>query len=124
MHRLSRLCGIFARSQIGALPEDSPPGLQSSVDQIFPALSLSFSPAETSEEMDKDQAPQVPPRIRTPQCPESLQQSSQLDSQLSLPVRRVSQTPSEISKNFIHGLILLQKKKEKTLVKKCVKKTT
>ncbi|XP_034404157.1 arf-GAP with Rho-GAP domain, ANK repeat and PH domain-containing protein 1-like isoform X2 [Cyclopterus lumpus] len=67
----------------GAVPKGPPP---------IPHRS---SPTKTvTDEMLKDQTPQVPPRIRTPQTLEDARQSNQLDTQPALPARRVSQPPS------------------------------
>lgn len=57
---------------------------------------LTPSPSNTrtdTEEMQKDQAPQVPPRIRTPQTQENTQQSTQPEP--AVPAKIVSQSLCE-----------------------------
>lgn len=99
MYKITRLRGIFTRSQINMLSEDSSPVLQTSADLSCTALSLSPSPTKAvADETQKDQTPQVPPRIRTPQTQENTQQSTQPDTQPALPARKVTQPPSKFSK--------------------------
>lgn len=98
MYRISRLCGIFTRPQVNMVTEDSSPTLETPVDLSCPPLS--YSPPLTksaTDEIQKDQTPQVPPRIRTPQTQEKAQQSTQPDTQPALPARRVPQPPPETS---------------------------
>ncbi|XP_070826091.1 arf-GAP with Rho-GAP domain, ANK repeat and PH domain-containing protein 1 isoform X1 [Chaetodon trifascialis] len=80
--------------KVGVVPKGPPP-----IPQRFPAQSPrthSPSPTKTvTDEMQKDQTPQVPPRIRTPQTLENTQQSSQPDTHLTLPTKKVSQPPLE-----------------------------
>ncbi|XP_069573482.1 arf-GAP with Rho-GAP domain, ANK repeat and PH domain-containing protein 1 isoform X1 [Brachyistius frenatus] len=65
------------------------------IPQRFPAQSpgtLSPSPIKTgTDEVQKDQTPQIPPRIRTFQTQEHAQQSTQPDTQPALPARRIPQ---------------------------------
>ena len=90
MYRISRLFGIFTRSEITGVSEDSSPALQTSTD--LSCTPLSHSPTKTiADEMQKDQTPQVPPRIRTPQTLENTQLSTQPDTYPSVPTRIVSQ---------------------------------
>lgn len=99
MYRISRLFGIFTRSQITMVTEDTSPALQTSVDLSSTPLFPSPSPTKTvTEELQKDQTPQVPPRIRPPQTLENAQQSPQPDTHPTLPLKRVSQPPLESSK--------------------------
>lgn len=99
MTRIASLRRIFPRSQISMVSEDSSPDFQTSVDLSCNPLYLSPSPTKTvADEMHQEQTPQVPPRIRTPQSPENTQQSSQPDTQLPLPARKVSQRSRELSK--------------------------
>ncbi|XP_051252883.1 arf-GAP with Rho-GAP domain, ANK repeat and PH domain-containing protein 1 isoform X2 [Dicentrarchus labrax] len=76
----------------GAVPKGPPP-----IPQRCPAQSpITHSPSPTkttADEMQKDQTPQVPPRIRIPQTVENTQQTTQLDTQPALPSKRVSQPP-------------------------------
>ncbi|XP_059186981.1 arf-GAP with Rho-GAP domain, ANK repeat and PH domain-containing protein 1-like [Centropristis striata] len=76
----------------GVLPKGPPP-----VPQRFPVQSPrthSPSPTKTvADEIQKEQTPQVPPRIRTPQTLEDAQQSAQPEAQPALPVRRVPPPP-------------------------------
>uniref|UniRef100_A0A3B4T2W6 ArfGAP with RhoGAP domain, ankyrin repeat and PH domain 1 n=2 Tax=Seriola dumerili TaxID=41447 RepID=A0A3B4T2W6_SERDU len=80
--------------KVGGGPKGPPP-----IPQRFPAQSPGTHSPSTSktfaDELQKDQTPQVPPRIRIPQTQENAQQSTQPDTQLALPSRRVSQPPSE-----------------------------
>lgn len=90
MYRISRLFGIFTRSQITGVSEDSSPALQTSAD--LSCTPLSHSPTKTvADETQKEQTPQVPPRIRTPQTLENTQQSTQPDTYPTVPTRIVSQ---------------------------------
>ncbi|KAG7480217.1 arf-GAP with Rho-GAP domain, ANK repeat and PH domain-containing protein 1 isoform X1 [Solea senegalensis] len=79
--------------KVGVAPKGPPP-----IPYRFPAQSsrtCSSSPTKTAtDELQKDQTPQVPPRIRSPHPPhtkENVLQSNQPDTQPALPVRRVSQ---------------------------------
>ncbi|XP_074497911.1 arf-GAP with Rho-GAP domain, ANK repeat and PH domain-containing protein 1 isoform X1 [Sebastes fasciatus] len=82
----------------GAVPKGPPP-----IPHRLPAQSpRTHSPIPTktvSDEMQKDQTPQVPPRIRTPLTLEDAHQSTQPDTQPdtqpALPARRVPQPPLE-----------------------------
>ncbi|XP_078102508.1 arfGAP with RhoGAP domain, ankyrin repeat and PH domain 1 isoform X2 [Sander vitreus] len=78
----------------GAVPKGPPP-----IPQRFPSQSpITNSPSPTktvADEMQKDQTPQVPLRIRTPQTLEDTHQSTQPDAQPALPARRVTQPPYE-----------------------------
>uniref|UniRef100_A0A3B4YA77 ArfGAP with RhoGAP domain, ankyrin repeat and PH domain 1 n=2 Tax=Seriola lalandi dorsalis TaxID=1841481 RepID=A0A3B4YA77_SERLL len=80
--------------KVGGGPKGPPP-----IPQRFPAQSPgTHSPSSSktfADELQKDQTPQVPPRIRIPKTQENAQQSTQPDTQLALPSRRVSQPPSE-----------------------------
>ncbi|XP_070761411.1 arf-GAP with Rho-GAP domain, ANK repeat and PH domain-containing protein 1 isoform X2 [Enoplosus armatus] len=80
--------------KVGAVPKGPPP-----IPQRFPAQSpRTHSPSSTktvADEMQKDQTPQVPPRIRTPQTLENAQQSTQPDIQPALSAKSVSQPPCE-----------------------------
>ncbi|XP_035009824.2 arf-GAP with Rho-GAP domain, ANK repeat and PH domain-containing protein 1 isoform X1 [Hippoglossus stenolepis] len=79
----------------GGVPKGPPP-----IRQRVPAQSPrahSASPTKTvTDEMQKDQTPQVPPRIRTPQTQENAQHSTQPDAQL-----RVSRPSCEFSQNSL-----------------------
>ncbi|XP_075956073.1 arf-GAP with Rho-GAP domain, ANK repeat and PH domain-containing protein 1 isoform X2 [Anarhichas minor] len=58
-----------------------------------PPIPHRSSPTKTvTDEVQKDQTPQVPPRIRTPQTLEDAHQSNQPDTQPALPARRVTQS--------------------------------
>ncbi|GAA6233062.1 arf-GAP with Rho-GAP domain, ANK repeat and PH domain-containing protein 1 isoform X1 [Lates japonicus] len=78
----------------GGGPKGPPP-----IPQRYPAESprtQSPSPTKTvTDETQKDQTPQVPPRIRTPQTQDNTQQSTQPNTQPALPARKVTQPPSE-----------------------------
>ncbi|XP_026154652.1 arf-GAP with Rho-GAP domain, ANK repeat and PH domain-containing protein 1 isoform X2 [Mastacembelus armatus] len=69
------------------------------IPQCTPAQSpktLSTSPSNlVADEMQKDQAPQVPPRIREPQPQDNTHGLSQLDTQPAKPARTVAQPPCE-----------------------------
>ncbi|KAM3615695.1 uncharacterized protein V6R79_006329 [Siganus canaliculatus] len=75
--------------KVGLAPKGPPP-----VPQRVPAQSPSPSSTKTNaDEIQKNQTPQVPPRIRT--TPENTQQSSQTDPQLVLPATTVCPPLSE-----------------------------
>ncbi|KAE8295423.1 Arf-GAP with Rho-GAP domain, ANK repeat and PH domain-containing protein 1 Centaurin-delta-2 [Larimichthys crocea] len=76
----------------GAITKGPPP-----IPQRFPAQSpKSHSPSSTkADEMQKEQTPLVPPRIKTPQTPENAQQSTQPEIHLVLPSKTVPQPPRE-----------------------------
>ncbi|XP_076591200.1 arf-GAP with Rho-GAP domain, ANK repeat and PH domain-containing protein 1 isoform X2 [Chaetodon auriga] len=80
--------------KVGVVHKGPPP-----IPQRFPSQSPrthSPSPTKTvTDETQKDQTPQVPPRIRTPQTLENTQQSSQPDTHPALPTKKVSQPPLE-----------------------------
>ncbi|XP_051814276.1 arf-GAP with Rho-GAP domain, ANK repeat and PH domain-containing protein 1 isoform X1 [Acanthochromis polyacanthus] len=69
------------------------------VPQRCPAQSpRTHSPSPTkagTDEIQKDQTPQIPPRIRTPQTQENPQQLSQPEIQPALPARRIPEPPRE-----------------------------
>lgn len=97
--RIASLRRIFPQSQISMVSEDSSADFQTSVDLSCDPLFLSPSPTtKVADEMHQEQTPQVPPRIRTPQSQENAKQSSQPDTHLALPARKVSQHPRELSK--------------------------
>lgn len=99
MYRITRLHGIFTRSQMNMLPEKSSPDLQTAVDLSCTPSSLSSSPTKSAtDEMQKEQTPQVPPRIRIPQTQDNTKQLTQPDTQPALPARRLSRLPHEFSK--------------------------
>ncbi|XP_042343063.1 arf-GAP with Rho-GAP domain, ANK repeat and PH domain-containing protein 1-like isoform X4 [Plectropomus leopardus] len=78
--------------KVGAVPKGLPP-----IPHRFPAQSPrahSSSPNKT-DDMQKDQTPQVPPRIKTPQTLEDAHQSTRPETQPALPSRRVPQPPRE-----------------------------
>ncbi|XP_029301618.1 arf-GAP with Rho-GAP domain, ANK repeat and PH domain-containing protein 1 isoform X2 [Cottoperca gobio] len=58
-----------------------------------PTQSQRTSSSSPTKTVADDQTPQVPPRIRTPQTLEDTHQSTQPDTQLALPARRVIQPP-------------------------------
>ncbi|TMS07767.1 Arf-GAP with Rho-GAP domain, ANK repeat and PH domain-containing protein 1 [Larimichthys crocea] len=76
----------------GAITKGPPP-----IPQRFPAQSpKTHSPSSTkADEMQKEQTPLVPPRIKTPQTPENAQQSTQPEIHLVLPSKTVPQPPRE-----------------------------
>ncbi|XP_047449839.1 arf-GAP with Rho-GAP domain, ANK repeat and PH domain-containing protein 1-like isoform X2 [Mugil cephalus] len=77
--------------KVGSGPKGPPP-----VPQRFPTQSPSPTPTQTStEESHKDQTPQVPPRIRTPQTQGNTPQITQPDTQPAPPTRRIPQSPRE-----------------------------
>lgn len=80
--------------KVGIGSKGAPP-----IPQRFPAQSPStHSPPFTkaaADEIQIDQTPQVPPRIKTPQTQQKAQQSTQPDTQPALPARRVPQPPPE-----------------------------
>ncbi|XP_034723951.1 arf-GAP with Rho-GAP domain, ANK repeat and PH domain-containing protein 1-like isoform X1 [Etheostoma cragini] len=84
----------------GAVPKGPLP-----IPHRFPAqppITNSPSPPNTvADEMQKDQTPQVPPRIRTPQTQEDTHQSTQPDAQPGLPAWRVTQPPHESRLNSL-----------------------
>ncbi len=89
--------------------EDSSPAPQTSVDLSSTPLSPSPPPTKTvADEMQKDQTPLVPPRIRTPQTLEDAQQSTQADPQPTLPAKSVSQSPRQSSKYHNQHIVLLK----------------
>lgn len=99
MNKISRLLGIFTRSENTMASKDSSPPLQTSFD--LPYFSLSSSPSPTKTGTDdplREQTPEIPPRIRPPKTQENPQQLTQLDIQPALPARRIPQPPSEYSK--------------------------
>ncbi|TKS81167.1 Arf-GAP with [Collichthys lucidus] len=76
----------------GAITKGPPP-----IPQRFPAQSpKTQSPSSTkTDEMQKEQTPLVPPRIKTPQTLENAQQSTQPEIHLVLPSKTVPQPPRE-----------------------------
>ncbi|KAF0030560.1 hypothetical protein F2P81_017291 [Scophthalmus maximus] len=81
------------------LPEKSSPDLQTAVDLSCTPSSLSSSPTKSAtDEMQKEQTPQVPPRIRIPQTQDNTKQLTQPDTQPALPARRLSRLPHEFMK--------------------------
>ncbi|XP_062274830.1 arf-GAP with Rho-GAP domain, ANK repeat and PH domain-containing protein 1-like isoform X2 [Scomber scombrus] len=80
--------------KVGVVPKGAPP-----IPQRFPVQSPStHSPPFTKKSVDeiqKEQTPQVPPRIRTTQTQEKAQQPSQPNSQPARPARRVPQAPPD-----------------------------
>uniref|UniRef100_A0A665U0Q2 ArfGAP with RhoGAP domain, ankyrin repeat and PH domain 1 n=2 Tax=Echeneis naucrates TaxID=173247 RepID=A0A665U0Q2_ECHNA len=80
--------------KVGGGPKGPPP-----IPHRFPAQAqrtLSPSPTKIiADELQKDQIPQVAPRIRTPQTEENAQQSTQPDTNLDPPSRKVPQSPCQ-----------------------------
>ncbi|KAI4815708.1 hypothetical protein KUCAC02_005843, partial [Chaenocephalus aceratus] len=96
MYVIGRLLGIFTQPSSTAVSEDSSPAPQTSVDLTCDPLSPSPSHIKTvADDIQKDQTPQVPPRIRTPQTLEDAHQSAQPVAQPVLPARRAPQPPCE-----------------------------
>uniref|UniRef100_A0A8D3BCS2 Arf-GAP with Rho-GAP domain ANK repeat and PH domain-containing protein 1 n=1 Tax=Scophthalmus maximus TaxID=52904 RepID=A0A8D3BCS2_SCOMX len=83
--------------KVGGGPKGPPP-----IPQRFPAHSPtahSSSPTKSAtDEMQKEQTPQVPPRIRIPQTQDNTKQLTQPDTQPALPARRLSRLPHEFMK--------------------------
>ncbi|KAK5929221.1 hypothetical protein CgunFtcFv8_010470 [Champsocephalus gunnari] len=80
--------------KVGVVPKGPPP-----IPHRLPAHSpRTHSPSHiktVADDLQKDQTPQVPPRIRTPQTLEDAHQSTQPVAQPVLPARRAPQPPCE-----------------------------
>ncbi|XP_069390078.1 arf-GAP with Rho-GAP domain, ANK repeat and PH domain-containing protein 1 isoform X2 [Paralichthys olivaceus] len=85
--------------KVGGAPKGPPPIPQRCLAQSPRAHSA--SPKTVTDEMQKDQTPQVPPRIRTPQTQDNTQHSTQPDTQLALHIRTVSRPSCEFSQNSL-----------------------